>query len=556
MSDTTQQEHITWILQNDIHSFMDSDYVNINKHECSWFPAYSSLKGENFSLTFFSALVPISKIDHVIQRQPGWGLHIGDGAPAILTSWKEGKETKTYQPIGSNSGAEPIIFHRQFHGIREDIVELSQEFCLFNKLYPEPGRRQYIQINEDGDESKAVYYDKDSYFIRTDLILNFCAIKEMALAIYIDSRRFSKSTLEDLGLKEANSDYKNPKKNYNFCIVKEQKAFGEDTNTYSRIVGAKYIMPVQIPEEKKENYQDFIIGSDALGNSIKFSCDPSKLSDIFDKNPKTPRYLTPVFFRSEVLTKYYNNPKKYCVADGHLSCGYLWGLDIDNDHEDYVMVYLGDLGQSLSESERNYWLSFNIVPNGRSISETSYKRNFMVQFTDPQKVDLVFKSEYNAFNREFPAALGWNFFIPLHENDQHFLIGLKIPEENNYAEFDLQLIALTKILVDSINEAQVFKSLASLEPDDKSIRKLEKFFIENSFKGFEKHINFLKVLQGLRSTSAAHRKGTNYENLIESLKLEDKGTQKVFIDLLKDGIQFIQYLKANLVPAQIEKIKK
>ena len=249
---------------------------------------------------------------------------------------------------------------------------------------------------------------------------------------------------------------------------------------------------------------------------------------------EAPNYLTPVFFRAEVLAKYYADPGKYSVEDGYLRCGSLWGLRMDNDHTDVVVVFLGDLGRELSEAERNYWLSFNIAPEGRTISQTTFKRGFLAEFADPQKPDL-YSSTNTTTSTGVPRIEWWDFFLPLHGDDEHFLTGLRLLSKDNQAEFDSQLIALTKVVVDSLNEKEIAKGLRTLAENDKGITKLEKFFDEHGAVGYEPHVKFLRVLQDLRSKSAAHRKGSSYEKLIADLQLADEGQQKVFAALLTAG---------------------
>jgi hypothetical protein len=220
---------------------------------------------------------------------------------------------------------------------------------------------------------------------------------------------------------------------------------------------------------------------------------------------------------------------------------------MDNDHTDVVVVFLGDLGRDLSEVERNYWLSFNVAPQGRTISETTLKRGFHAQFADPNKPDLVFKNEYHYFNRKFREVHDWDFFLPLHDHDEHFLIGLRLLSKDNQSEFDSQLLALTKVLVDSLNEKEIAKGLTTLTENDKGITKLEKFFVGRAAAGYEPHIKFLRVLQDLRSKSAAHRKGSSYEKLIADLQISDDGHQKVFSSLLLAATAFIRFLESLLI---------
>jgi hypothetical protein len=73
---------------------------------------------------------------------------------------------------------------------------------------------------------------------------------------------------------------------------------------------------------------------------------------------------------------------------------------------------------------------------------------------------------------------GWEFFLPLHRDDEHFVTGLRLMGKDNQAEFDTQLVALTKILVDSINEKKLPRDLKTLKENDKGITKLEKVLVK------------------------------------------------------------------------------
>jgi hypothetical protein len=92
-------------------------------------------------------------------------------------------------------------------------------------------------------------------------------------------------------------------------------------------------------EARAQEYESFIINEDEFGRAVTFTCEESKLSNYFGKNPGAPHYLTPVFFRSDVLQKYYNNAELYTVTEGSVSCKARWHLRLDNDHSDYVAVF-------------------------------------------------------------------------------------------------------------------------------------------------------------------------------------------------------------------------
>lgn len=63
------------------------------------------------------------------------------------------------------------------------------------------------------------------------------------------------------------------------------------------------------PYNEKKQYIEFIVGVDDNGRELHYTCDPSKLSNYFGANPDAPHYLTPIFFDSAVLSKYYSNPE-------------------------------------------------------------------------------------------------------------------------------------------------------------------------------------------------------------------------------------------------------
>lgn len=516
-----------------------------------WFPAYLSEDAEQSGEYMHSALVPLAAIPELLE-DVSWDISIGGGVPGTIgySDGKGGFEEK-YFSHGNNNGIEPLLIHRDFHGMRSDFVEVSQEFTLFHNLFHEPSKKRYLHFDEDGNESIVARYDDKHFELKTSFVLNYCAAKKMALALYIQGHRQSELPLDSMFENEIHEHAMEGA----FTCCWGVTAGGLDLNgkfqTSSSLLGKRYFVPSnQGGQSKREkSYLEFIIGAEDAGSSIKFTCDPKQLSNYFGKNPGAPHFLTPVYFRPEVLAKYYAAPQKYSVEDGHLRCGGLWILKMDNDHQDCVMVFLGYLGQTLSENEQAYWLSFNFPPDGRKMSKTTYRRGFLAEFTDPSQPDLVLKHQYGRFNRAFRDSYGWNFFLPLHDDDEHTLVSLRTLASDSQAEFDSQLIALTKVLVDSLNEKQIAKELATLEEGNKGITKLEKFFSERGLDAFDSHIKFLRVLQDLRSKSAAHRKGSSYEKLIRELQMDDDGQQKVFAELLKAGCELLQYLRESLTQA-------
>jgi hypothetical protein len=318
--------------------------------------------------------------------------------------------------------------------------------------------------------------------------------------------------------------------------------------SYSRILGKKIISGYKRedsgmwPYEETRKYTDFIVGVDKEGKPTSFSCESEKLANYFGANPGAPHFLTPVFFKREVLNKYYAQPDKYSIEDGQLWCGGLWSLRLDNDHPKYVVVFLGDIGQSLTYEEQLYWKSFNVPPDG-GVSETCWRRGFLAEFADPQSPDLAFKSNFQSFQKSWERKFGWPLFLPLREKD--LFATLHVPMTDEQAEFDGQVLALAKIIVDSLNEAALQKELGSKIEKEKGIGKLERFL---QGKGVQnpKIILYFKKLYALRH-GAGHRKGDDYDKAAQFFGVSQQSLREVFAQILFIAVEILQFLDGKIL---------
>ena len=225
MNPADLQKHVTWLQHEDIRASLACDDVL-----SPWFPAYRYTESADQKLAWFCALVPPALIPKLVKNSGGWDVHIGEGGPAVWTSRPAGVEKHTYSPFGNDDGIEPLVIHRGFHGMRQDFIELAQEFRLYLNLFPEPSKRRFLLIDADGDESEAARYGDDFLEIRTDLVLKFCAVKQMALAIYVDSFRYSKSTLSELGLAETQMNHKGARHEYRIAHFEQDSFLGDQAS--------------------------------------------------------------------------------------------------------------------------------------------------------------------------------------------------------------------------------------------------------------------------------------------------------------------------------------
>ena len=530
-----------FLFQRDLQQLLCSDFESEN-----WIIAYHGFNDSLQNGAFFSALVPDEMLSSVL-RKDSWDISIGSGGPDVCISSKDGREVREYHHYTEKGKIQPIVIVRSFHDLRPSYIEIQEEFRLFHGLYYDVTKGKYIKIHDDGNEEDIIIVEGKTVRIRTRALREYAAIKDVSIVLYIDSVRYSSIPMDQILESKRRLEVRDDRMSYLVNIV-DNASVNPEKKTFSRFIGKRIVkalskdrLSVWPYEEEPEQYESFIIGLDESGDPIKYSCNPDNFENKFDAKPEAPDYLTPIFFRREVFNKYYAQPQKYRVTDGHLWCGSLWALRMDNNHPEYVIVWLGDLGKDLPYNEQTYWRTFNIPPEG-SVSETCYKRHIMGEFADPESSDLRFKLELSQFKKNWEKKYGWSLLLELDQKDQHLLTALHLPTTEDQSEFDSQVLALTKILVDSLNESELEKRISSRSEGMKGIDKLEMFLNESGIPEVSSMVSFFRNLQALRSTGSGHRKGKKYEKVAQRFGIGSKNLQRVFEDILTEAISVLSAL--------------
>lgn len=513
-----------------------------------------SVNTEDSETTFYSAIISNKKLDEVL-KDDGWDLSIGGGYPGVLTKYYgNGKRKRNYYSRYSSDEIEPLVIYRNFQAGKKSYFEISEEFRLFHKLYHNKNNNTYIKIYDDGNEEeiiKIVDQTENGVYkidIKLKQILEYITIKDMSLLSFFEVLRFIQG---DIGkIPEQERDYTEVRSDlrYRIYIADDDVLFKDKFNIFSRLLGKKIIKgfnkKFDMYDSEKNTYEEFIIGIDEKGNDIHHTSNPDLLSNHFGKNKGAPHFLKPVFFDRNVLKKYYTNPERYTVSDGQLYCEGLWFLRIDNSHRKYVIVALGDLG-SLSDREQKYWKSFNVKPDGH-VSKTYFERMIKGNFAEPEQEDLIFKLNFNRFNEKWGKKFGWTLFKHLNEDDSHYFKTLRIPLVDDQSEFDEQILSLSKILVDSINEKELESKIHKAE-DEKGIKKLKKFLESEKIENFSQHTDFLVDLYALRSSGIGHRKGDNYKKIAKKFGIGEKDLREVMREILINSNKFIEFMDKQFI---------
>ena len=414
-------------------SMQFKDWIKFIKEEknCTWIELYKSIKDENNTLVIYSCLLKREYVNESLKHY-SWDYHSVD--------------------IFGSKNIIPLLIKRHFCGLKPDYWEIKEDIILFFNLFEDKQNNKFIYIDDNGDEEEVIVILENEVKIKNSFLKEYLYAKKLVLAQFFDLFRYSVKTISELGLESIDSNEE--KDTFIYHHVLNVNSFSTtNKKSISSLIGKKIITPSnsfksKIFSENKE-YEEFIIGVDKDGSNNCFTCNEKYLANNFGANKGNPRFLTPVFFEKKVLDKYYNQPEKYSVSDGHLSCQGLWSLNLDNSHKDYVMVFLGYLGY-LNIKEQKHWKLFNTITEGK-MSYTCFQRNIMAEFCNPDSADLFFKQKFKTFQEKWYKKYGWYLFLPLCPEDEHHYQTLRIPTKESQQELDSLIQSLAKLTVDSLN---------------------------------------------------------------------------------------------------------
>ena len=410
-----------------------------------------------------------------------------------------------------------IIMEQYFHSLNEAQLHLNQEFALIFELY-RASDGNYYSIDECGGRELVVEFSDHWVKVKTKYLLRYMCARQLLFVQFIDSRVSTPGRYPfHTDLFDSDSEVG---ANYRF----DRWYQGNESEGYllSMIYARSFVEPGPVEDcglwpydEEDEKYPQFIISELPDGSYERFTCDESKLANYFGANPDAPHYLTPVYFKPSVLDKY-RRDKHYDVSERRLSCGSQWGIEIDNVIPSRVMVFLGDLGRDLPESERSHFLAFEMSPIDQRISEEVIANDFFNCWVDSKGPIGNLLNAREELDDKWRASFGVPLYRPLHKDESDIAKGIRVPTSSGREEFDTVILNLAKTMVDYIDESQF-----SYPDVNGSINKLEAFLIDNDI---DVDLSPLRDLQSLRSASVAHSKGKNYDKLVGNIITGDNAS--------------------------------
>lgn len=502
------------------------DYSDLDMIDVYW-----AREEEGVSDLVYCVLVPLSRMEHHLQSA-NWAEGVTGWRPGVVIRYRGSEEEKYYHRFGSGGDTEPLAILRDFDGLREQFLEISEEFRLFHNLYSDDGL-SYYKYDEVGDNHRIASISDTRAQLRLKEIRQFCGAKDMALAIQFDCRKISKSPISTLGLDEVSTDDNRE----DLLIWNLVRRDSQGDGSFSRLLGLRFVRPTAKSEtglwgfsEPDKRGVDFIVGNTG-GQTVM--AQPGSGAN----------FLTPVHFRKDVLDKYYAKPSRYEVRDNYVSCANLWSLTIDNHHDNKVVAWLGDLWRSLPYREQIYWKSFNIEPIG-GVSKTFFDRQIEARFADSSRPEHNFQTRYREFISTCEEKLDWHLLRPLQEKDKHHQVTLRVPSTDEVRDLDEIVLSLTKVLIDSIDVRRIRSLLPEALSKDctRGIDCLKLLLEDRGAENADPHIKFLRSLQRLRSKGVAHRKGRGYEKLLRDSGWSQMSERDIVRSLIEESVALLEFL--------------
>lgn len=478
-------------LLNDKKDLIDKSFINNG-----WLTIYKYEELNQETINIFCCLVRPTFLKKYLQNYH-WGIDKGqEGIPSISESKKREKKTYIYK-THTESGLLPFIFYKSFsvNGDYLNYIDISEEFTLYFKLYERrisDWNRKYYYIDEVGDLEEVIIIELNQIVIKLKFLMEYISIRKLHFSIGFDFMRLSSVNLNEQNIKPKDENLSKSQLFYNH-LIRDLNGHRND-KAQSWIYGKKVIKY----DRKFNNYHfessfvDFIIGYDNFGKEQLQSC-----------RIGLDTMLTMVFFKKEVLNKYFNDPDKYEVSILQVKSNF-FSITMDNDSEDdYVTLFLDELGK-IPYKEQLHWKTYNIAPPREiRISKAFYKSMIHGELTNTsESIDLFFKEKYKEFNKLWEMKFGWKFYKPLAKEDMHIFKSLHLPTTNNVKSFSEQILTIAKVTIDRLNDKEIGKNIES-EKNDRSITKLEKYVNSKGIK-IPEMFEFLRNLWVLRSGLLAH----------------------------------------------------
>ena len=514
-------EFMDWIKHRDA----DNNWITVALYTKS-----ENTEPKNYSNYMVSVLIKNSDINSILNSS-NWSLGINFGS--IEINDVDGNLDCIIYDEECNDGVKfnPFVLARHWYDQKDTLkFELIQKFILFYNLKNERNGEELIAFKDSGERILVVKIidndHKQEIQISTEYLKNYLSFINCALIRFHDRRiTYTENICEDL------IDDEISESNYKFSRSITDFTYDPKFKLFSSLRGKDIIRSFEKKKDllcDKKTYEKFIINVTDDGELIEYSCDPNYLN--LDGDVK---FMTQVYFKKEVLKKYYDKPSEYTVTDSQISCGGYWIIRISENTAGLIQVYLGDLGENLPVKEQSYWKAYNVKPEG-VMPRSRYEQDVMGCFAVPESPLCHFYISLKKINVLFNNKYKFELFEQLQYGDEVTKKSLRLPLNDESSEFEEQILHLVKLLVETINVSKLKKHITKNKPipeDYNGSIKILKCFM-NLEKIDSNIYGILCKIQNIRSAGIAHKKGKKYIQIMKEYNKENVSNSKFIENII------------------------
>lgn len=434
------------------YNYQFNDYIdyykNIAKHD--WITLFqdNELKNYENDIFTFCALLDVKNLSQEYLDKFDWGFATDSFGKSTFGEYYSQNSKELFFADGESYDEFQYLIALRYFDKYDRSIEINPKLVWYYNLVK--SKDGYVHPKTDEIIIKVT---KNEIQIRKDYLRDFlCAYQKVCVVVF-DHRRFFN--------KDDNTEFRNCNYNgehyYLNLNISSARAFNENYDSYSCIIGKAIINPYRNPRHEDYKYfaedkefEKFIVDYDEEDDEvIEFTCNEKELANYFGANPNAPHFLTPIYFTLKVLDKYNNDPRNYTITDSQITYLSEWSLPFSKNSDNAVVVWLGDLGR-IPYEEQKYWKAFNIKKKG-DIEKKFFDRQINNKWTTASRIESRLVPGINRLNSIVNEKYGGVIFNVLSEADNEIYNTFMIPTNLSIPEYQSFLMKLSKLTAESIN---------------------------------------------------------------------------------------------------------
>jgi hypothetical protein len=380
-----------------------------------------------------------------------WPFEMTAAQPEVW-GFKEVTEAKLHpEHYRGEIPVEPLIASFDPPG-RRRWLEPVQSFVLFHAAAPrhQPGGRIGWEVSdEDGKpEEIARWSPVDDEVgvleIRRDILFDFMQTFDFDLAVFFEENRPTEAVPEGWS-DEAHE------------LLRTWRVWAARPLDAIRVVlRCVTVIPKPPPTSEEDDpigkTLDYPIGTDPVtGKPVRVSYPGPPNGRTTWAGAGNDNFLTPVYFRRQVLDHYLSEPRYYTVSDTQVEAGHMWSIPIAITERGHVQTWLGDLGR-ISQTAQRHWQHYAITDDDE-VPDWRIKRDLHVEWIGPPRdegIDRV-KVGVERCNQAALSYCGVPLFTPVEGFNAQRIAALHKPLNDSQPEFQHQVTSLAILIVDHLN---------------------------------------------------------------------------------------------------------